>query len=82
MEPCADDQHKWEPGCWPVHYDGGCHTRHVCKCLDCGWHGVVVRYSNRNSATCALKPDDYAQPLGLAIREHEQIRKECKDLFN
>ena len=80
MEPCEDGKHRWGHS-RPVHYNDGNSTNHVRACLDCGWHGVVIRYSNRNSKLCPLKPSDYDQPLGLAIREDERAREQCRDLF-
>ena len=81
MEPCANDQHRWAPGSWPVHYNGGNSTNHVRKCLDCDTYGVAIRYSNRKSTTCPLKPEAYEKPLGRAVREHERAVEERERLF-
>lgn len=80
MEPCAGRGHRWGHS-WPVHYNGGNSTSHVRSCLDCGWHGIVMKCSNRNSKLHPLKPEAYEQPLGLAIREHERMREQHAHIF-
>lgn len=79
-EPCANGQHRWGYS-WPVHYNGGNSTNHVCACLHCSWHGVVIRYSNRKSELRPLKPEDYGEGrLGFAIRERERILEQHKNM--
>ena len=80
MEPCAGGQHRWGNS-WPVHYNGGNSTNHVRTCLDCRWHGVVLRYSNSKSKLCILKPEDYEGRFGVAIREHERVREQCESFL-
>lgn len=79
-EPCADGQHRWG-GSWPVHYNGGRSTNHVRTCRGCGWHGVVIRYSNRNSALRPMKPEDYEGGLGVAIRKRERVCEQSEVVF-
>jgi hypothetical protein len=65
--PCTDGHAFGGARSWPVHYDGGNRTNHVCRCTRCGHHGVVCRGS-----VCPLKPGGYATPLGHAIRKREE----------